>query len=80
MVGGAVESFIFEHDEQLTHIIADPIDHRPQFIKDVFLNEHNYSYLIKEWDSKNDGFKNYVKIFRIDYELLNLKINNEQLP
>lgn len=76
----SLESFIFEHDEQLTHIIADSIDHRPQFIKDVFLNEHNYSYLIKEWDSKNDGFKNHVKIFRIDYELLNLKINNEQLP
>ena len=76
----SIESFILEHDKQLTHLIVDTMDHRPNFLKDVFYNEQNYSYLIKEWDSKNDGFTYHVKIFKINYELFNSKIHGEQLP
>ena len=76
----SVESFILEHDKQLSHLIVDTMDHRPNFLKDVFYNEQNYSYLIKEWDSKNDGFTYHVKIFKINYELFNSKIHGEQLP
>ena len=45
------------------------MNNRPEFLKDVFENEDNYSYLIKEWDSADEGFTYHVKIFRIDYEL-----------
>ena len=76
----SVESFILEHDKQLSHLIVDTMDHRPNFLKDIFYNEQNYSYLIKEWDSKNDGFTYHVKIFKINYELFNSKIHGEQLP
>ena len=75
-----VESFILEHDKQLTHLIVDTMDHRQNFLKDVFDNEKNYPYLIKEWDSKNDGFTYHVKIFKINYELFNSKIHGGQLP
>ena len=76
----SVESFILEHDKQLTHLIVDTMDHRQNFLKDVFDNEKNYPYLIKEWDSKNDGFTYHVKIFKINYELFNSKIYGGQLP
>ena len=56
------------------------MDHRQNFLKDVFDNEKNYPYLIKEWDSKNDGFTYHVKIFKINYEIFNSKIYGGQLP
>ena len=40
------------------------------FLKDVFNNEKNFPYLIKEYDSKDRGLNYHVKIFKIDYEKL----------
>ena len=38
------------------------------YFKDIFYNEEKYSYLIKEFDSLEEGFTHYnVKIFKIDY-------------
>ncbi len=76
----SLTSFIFEHNETITHIITDPIEHRPSFIKDVFYNEKNYPYLIKIWDSKDDGFTNHIKIFEINFKMLESKIIDQQLP
>ena len=63
-----------ENDKQFSHLIADSKDNRTEFLKDVFENEDKYPYLIKEWDTKDEGFAYHVKIFKIDYNLFNLKI------
>tara|TARA_Y100001936_G_scaffold245713_1_gene288219 strand:- start:1622 stop:3229 length:1608 start_codon:yes stop_codon:yes gene_type:complete len=60
----------FENDG-LTHIIVDQNENRPNFLKNIFENEENYPYLIKEYDSKNDKLNYNVKIFRIDYDSFN---------
>ena len=70
----SVESLILENDKQFSHLIADSMDNRPEFLKDIFENEDRYPYLIKEWDSKDEGFAYHVKIFKIDYALFNLEI------
>ena len=70
----SVESLILENDKKLSHLIVDSMDNRPEFLKDIFENEEKYSYLIKEWDSKNEGFTYHVKIFKIDYNIFNLEI------
>ena len=69
-----IESLLHASENQLSHIVIDSKNSRPEFLKHVFTNEDSYSYLIKEWDSKDDGFAYHVKIFRIDYELFNLGI------
>ena len=70
----SVETLILEHDKQFSHIVVDSNDNRPKFFKDVFENEDKYPYLIKEWDTKDEGFAYHVKIFKIDYNLFNLEI------
>ena len=70
----SVESLILENDKRFSHLIADSMDNRPEFLKDVFENEDKYPYLIKEWDSKDEGFAYHVKIFKIDYAIFNLEI------
>ena len=36
--------------------------------QNIFHNEKNYPFLIKEYDSKENGFKYHVKLFKINYE------------
>ena len=62
------EYFNFGKDRNLEYIVIDNNPNRQQFMKDVFLNEEKYDFLIKEFDSKDQGFNYHVKIFRIDYE------------
>lgn len=40
-------------------------------LKDVFLNEIDYLYLTKIYDSNDDNFNYKLKIFEIDYKKLN---------
>ena len=55
-------------NEGLSHIVADENENRPQFLKDVFHNEEKFPYLIKVYDSSEQGYDYHLKIFRIDYE------------
>ena len=58
----------------LTHLIVDESEHfqyRSKILRDIFENEQNYPFLIKEFDSKENGFKYHVKIFRINFEEFN---------
>ena len=55
----------------LSHIITDNNPNRQLFLKDVFLDEEKYPYLLKLFDSKNHGFMHEVKIFKINYEIFN---------
>jgi len=56
-------------NEGLTHIVADYNENRPQFLKDVFYNEEKFPYLIKIYDSSEQGYDYHLKIFKIDYEV-----------
>jgi len=65
----SLENMILE--TQLTHIVADDREDRPEFIKNVFVNGESIKYLEKEFDSRERNLKYNVKIFKINYELLN---------
>ncbi len=60
----SIEKYIDENPK-LTHIYTDEKLERPEFIKKVFLNENKHKFLIKEYDSKDEGYNYHVKIFRI---------------
>ena len=61
--------------QNVTHLFVDKInisrlinnDLRNE-LQQVFYNENNYPFLIKEYDSKENGFKYHVKLFKIKYE------------
>ena len=66
-----IEEFLKENKDGLTHLVI--IENEKQlFLKDVFDNEKKYDYLEKIYDSKELGFKNQIKIFKIDYVLFEL--------
>ena len=52
----------------LTHLIVDGNQH-PKFLNNIFHNE-DMPYLIKKYDSRNDGYNYHVKLFEINYKLL----------
>lgn len=62
--------------EGLTHLVIDDREYpqyRMKFLKDVFVNEEKYPYLIKIFDSKNFGYDYRLKIFEIDYEKFDMQ-------
>ena len=52
----------------MTEIILDGDNIGSKFLQDVFYNEDKYPYLIKIYDSKDNGFTHHVKIFEINYD------------
>ncbi len=60
-------------NEGLTHLVVDDSKNRPVFLNDVFNHEEKYPYLIKTFDSQENGYKYHVKIFKINYEEFGLK-------
>lgn len=66
---GSLEGFIERYrDQGLTHLVVDNSEKRPDFLRRVFLDEKSYPYLIKEFDSHENGFTYYVKVYRINYD------------
>lgn len=66
---GSLEVFIERYrDQGLTHLVVDNSEKRPDFLRRVFLDEKSYPYLIKEFDSYENGFTYYVKVYRINYD------------
>ena len=71
--------------QKLTHLILDGEHNTPLFtneelasdLKYIFKNEEDYPFLIKEYDSKENGFKYHLKLFRIDYDLHDELINEK---
>ena len=37
---------------------------------DIFNHENKYPFLVKEYDSKENGFNYHLKLFKIDYKML----------
>ena len=67
----SIEEFIFENNpKSLSHIIVQENDQNPFFL-DIYNNEQKYTYLKNVFDTSNSFKKYKVKIFEIDYDLLN---------
>jgi hypothetical protein len=58
----------FIDSTRISHILVDGHENRPHYLNDVFLNEKEYPYLTKIYDSQDDNLMYHVKIFEIDYE------------
>tara|TARA_B110001454_G_scaffold214884_1_gene235383 strand:+ start:521 stop:2047 length:1527 start_codon:yes stop_codon:yes gene_type:complete len=54
----------------LTHLVVDQNEKRPKMLQELFINEEKFDYLKKVYDSKNKGFNYHVKVFEINYELM----------
>jgi len=65
-----VEYIQSSEDKGLTHIVSDGKQHAKmtRFLNDVFYDEKKFPYLIKEYDSQDQGFQYHVKVFKIDYK------------
>ena len=64
-----LEKFIIENEQSgLTHIVIDDKNDRQEFLRNIILNEKDYLYLEKEFDSKDLEFEYDVKMFKINYE------------
>ena len=68
--------------QKITHLLLDEITSTPLIndelrynLKGVFNHENDYPFLVKEYDSKENGFNYHVKLFKIDYDLYNELIN-----
>ena len=67
------EYLLSQKERKLTHLVIDENEseeYRPLFFKKIFQNEDNYPYLVKIYDSKNNGYNYHVKIFKINYKSL----------
>ena len=75
----SVEEYIrLARDHNLSHLIIDSNEKRQSYFKDIFHHEDRYPYLIKEFDSAKEGYRYYnVKVFKIDYEYLDSKLNDD---
>jgi hypothetical protein len=64
-----IEEFIEKNKiNGLTHIIVDKGNSRTGIFNDIFLNGEKYVYLIKTFDTFDNGYKDYhAKIFEINY-------------
>jgi hypothetical protein len=70
----SLENYILDSKNKgLTHLIVDQSEKRPKEIQELFINEGKFDYLKRIYDSKNEGFNYHVKVFKINYELMNEK-------
>lgn len=56
----------------LDHLVVDGDPDKQNFFNDIYLNDQNYPYLKKIYDSSDFGYKYHVKIYKIDYEMFDL--------
>ena len=70
--------------QKITHLLLDEFngktatwlnDKLKLHLADIFNHENKYPFLVKEYDSKKNGYSYYVKLFEINYDLYNELIN-----
>ena len=61
----------FAESEKMTHLVLDGRNLETKFLNEIFSNEEKFPYLVKIYDSHEKGFKKQVKVFKIDYKLMN---------
>ena len=64
--------------QKITHLILDEKnnsqlinDELRLHLSDIFNHENEYPFLIKEYDSRKNGYSYYLKLFKIDYDKFN---------
>ena len=73
--------FQFLEKQKITHLILDKygndkLRHELNLhLLDMFNHENRYAFLVKEYDSRENGFNYHLKLFKIDYALYNEWIN-----
>lgn len=71
MTNVKLEEFLLEAQEKsLTHLAIDLGNNRPVFFRDIYENEQKYPFLKKIYDSNDHGFNYKIKIFEINYQIL----------
>ena len=67
----SIKSFIESNKEKnLEYIAVDGRTEQPKFLYDIFVNEKNYPFLEKIFDSNDQGMKYQVKVYKINYKLI----------
>ena len=70
----SIKSFIESNKEKnLQYIAVDGHQDQPEFLYDVFVNDKEYPFLEKIFDSNELDMKYHVKIYKINYEMMNSK-------
>jgi len=78
---GLRDYFQFLEKQKITHLILDKygnakFQHELDLhLLDMFNHENKYTFLVKEYDSRENGFNYHLKLFKIDYDLYNEWIN-----
>ena len=82
LIDNLIDYFQVLKKQKITHLISDE-NNMSQLINnelrlhltDIFNHENKYPFLVKEYDSKENGFNYHVKLFKIDYNLYNEWVN-----
>jgi hypothetical protein len=61
----------YSKENGLTHLVVME-KNKVRFLDEVFNNEERYPYLYKVFDSSDHGFKNQIRIYKINYDLFSL--------
>lgn len=71
LYGDSLEQIISDGEKLgLTHLAIEQQQYFHPFLNDVYINENNYPYLTKIFDSEKENYqKLQVKVFTIDYDL-----------
>ena len=72
-----IEYLEFTKEKNLTHIITNGVNAKPDILNSVFSNENDYPYLEKIFDSKEQGYHVHVKIFKVNYDMIETNAENE---
>ena len=72
----SLESLISENRNEITHIIVDDNQDLPEFLKNLYNDKEQYTYLEKEFSSENMGFNHKVKLFKINFEVFDSIMEN----
>ena len=69
---------------EITHLMLDRVmighlinEELRVNLRDIFIHENEYPFLLKEYDSKENGFNYHIKLFRINYDLYNEWVNEK---
>jgi len=62
--------FEFAQKQGLTHLVLDNYNLGNNYLQEIFQNEKEYLFLNKIYDSTELGYKMHIKIFEINYDLL----------
>jgi hypothetical protein len=68
-----LEEYILNSKDELTHLIVDDNTELPEFLQEIYYNYHEYQYLQKIFDSKENGFDYHIILFEINFEEFNSK-------